>query len=32
MADIQTIELNEAFAAQGLSVMKGLGIYNLQPP
>jgi acetyl-CoA acyltransferase len=26
MADIQTIELNEAFAAQGLSVMKGLGV------
>ncbi|PRD35911.1 UNVERIFIED_CONTAM: fadA [Trichonephila clavipes] len=30
MADIQTIELNEAFAAQGLSVMKGLGIYDKQ--
>lgn len=30
MADIQTIELNEAFAAQGLSVMKGLGVYDKQ--
>ena len=30
MDDIQTIELNEAFAAQGLSVMKGLGIYDKQ--
>ncbi len=30
MADIQTIELNEAFAAQGLSVMKGLGILDKQ--
>ncbi|MDN5713955.1 MAG: acetyl-CoA C-acyltransferase FadA, partial [Acinetobacter sp.] len=30
MADIQTIELNEAFAAQGLSVMKGLGVYEKQ--
>ena len=30
MADIQTIELNEAFAAQGLSAMKGLGIYDQQ--
>ena len=30
MNDIQTIELNEAFAAQGLSVMKGLGIYDKQ--
>ncbi|WP_445116761.1 acetyl-CoA C-acyltransferase FadA [Acinetobacter sp. WZC-1] len=28
--DIQTIELNEAFAAQGLSVMKGLNIYDRQ--
>ncbi|MEY4517103.1 MAG: acetyl-CoA C-acyltransferase FadA, partial [Pseudomonadota bacterium] len=26
IADIQTIELNEAFAAQGMSVLKGLGI------
>ena len=30
IGDIQTIELNEAFAAQGLSVMKGLGIYDKQ--
>jgi acetyl-CoA acyltransferase len=30
MDDIQTIELNEAFAAQGLSVMKGLNIYDKQ--
>ncbi|KAF1020069.1 MAG: 3-ketoacyl-CoA thiolase [Acinetobacter bereziniae] len=30
MEDIQTIELNEAFAAQGLSVMKGLNIYDKQ--
>jgi acetyl-CoA acyltransferase len=30
MNDIQTIELNEAFAAQGLSVMKGLGILDKQ--
>ncbi|EPF70436.1 acetyl-CoA C-acyltransferase FadA [Acinetobacter rudis] len=30
MTDIQTIELNEAFAAQGLSVMKGLNIYDKQ--
>lgn len=28
--DIQTIELNEAFAAQGLSVLKGLGLYDKQ--
>lgn len=28
--DIQTIELNEAFAAQGLSVMKGLNILDKQ--
>ncbi|KAA8732133.1 acetyl-CoA C-acyltransferase FadA [Acinetobacter qingfengensis] len=30
IADIQTIELNEAFAAQGLSVLKGLGLYEKQ--
>lgn len=30
LADIQTIELNEAFAAQGLSVLKGLGLYDKQ--
>ena len=30
ISDIQTFELNEAFAAQGLSVMKGLGIYEKQ--
>ncbi len=30
MADIQTIELNEAFAAQGLSVMKALDILDKQ--
>ncbi|MFV5523206.1 acetyl-CoA C-acyltransferase FadA [Acinetobacter variabilis] len=30
IADIQTFELNEAFAAQGLSVLKGLGIYDKQ--
>ena len=28
ISDIQTFELNEAFAAQGLSVLKGLGIYD----
>ncbi|MFU8926862.1 acetyl-CoA C-acyltransferase FadA [Acinetobacter puyangensis] len=28
--DIQTIELNEAFAAQGLSVLKALGLYEKQ--
>ncbi|WP_179991952.1 MULTISPECIES: acetyl-CoA C-acyltransferase FadA [unclassified Acinetobacter] len=28
--DMQTVELNEAFAAQGLSVLKGLGIYDKQ--
>ncbi|XID74687.1 acetyl-CoA C-acyltransferase FadA [Alkanindiges sp. WGS2144] len=28
--DIQTVELNEAFAAQGLSVMKALGIMDKQ--
>ena len=28
--DIQTVELNEAFAAQGLSVLKGLELYNKQ--
>lgn len=28
--DIQTVELNEAFAAQGLSVLKGLGLYDKQ--
>ena len=28
--DMQTIELNEAFAAQGLSVLKGLGLYEKQ--
>lgn len=30
MTDIQTIELNEAFAAQGLAVMKGLKIEDKQ--
>ena len=30
IADIQTVELNEAFAAQGLSVLKGLGLYDKQ--
>jgi len=30
LADIQTIELNEAFAAQGLAVMKGLDILDKQ--
>lgn len=30
IADIQTIELNEAFAAQGLAVLKGLGLYDKQ--
>lgn len=30
MDDIQTIELNEAFAAQGLAVMKGLNIIDKQ--
>ncbi len=30
LADIQTIELNEAFAAQGLAVLKGLGLYDKQ--
>lgn len=30
MDDIQTIELNEAFAAQGLAVLKGLGLYDKQ--
>lgn len=30
LVDIQTIELNEAFAAQGLSVLKGLGLYDKQ--
>jgi len=28
--DIQTVELNEAFAAQGLSVLKGLDLYEKQ--
>ncbi|MGI1796580.1 acetyl-CoA C-acyltransferase FadA [Acinetobacter variabilis] len=28
--DMQTVELNEAFAAQGLSVLKGLGLYEKQ--
>ncbi|MBD8009810.1 MULTISPECIES: acetyl-CoA C-acyltransferase FadA [Acinetobacter] len=28
--DMQTVELNEAFAAQGLSVLKGLGLYDKQ--
>lgn len=28
--DIQTIELNEAFAAQGLAVLKGLDLYDKQ--
>ena len=28
--DMDIIELNEAFAAQGLSVMKGLGVYEKQ--
>lgn len=30
IGDMQTVELNEAFAAQGLSVLKGLGIYDKQ--
>ncbi|OOR91875.1 acetyl-CoA C-acyltransferase FadA [Moraxella caviae] len=30
LSDIQTIELNEAFAAQGLSVLKGLDLYDKQ--
>lgn len=30
IGDIQTVELNEAFAAQGLSVLKGLGLYDKQ--
>src|SRR5690606_26652406 len=30
ISDIQTFEFNEAFAAQGLSVLKGLGIYDKQ--
>ncbi|MCL1624138.1 acetyl-CoA C-acyltransferase FadA [Moraxella sp. Tifton1] len=30
LSDIQTIELNEAFAAQGLSVLKGLDLYDRQ--
>lgn len=30
ISDIQTVELNEAFAAQGLSVLKGLGLYERQ--
>lgn len=30
LEDIQTIELNEAFAAQGLAVMKGLNILDKQ--
>ncbi|MFA9486792.1 MULTISPECIES: acetyl-CoA C-acyltransferase FadA [unclassified Moraxella] len=30
ISDIQTIELNEAFAAQGLSVLKGLDLYDRQ--
>ena len=30
MADIQTVELNEAFAAQGLSVMKALDLLDKQ--
>lgn len=30
MDDIQTIELNEAFAAQALSVLKGLGLHDKQ--
>lgn len=28
--DIQTVELNEAFAAQGLAVLKGLGLHDKQ--
>lgn len=28
--DIQTVELNEAFAAQGLAVLKNLGLYDKQ--
>lgn len=28
LSDIQTIELNEAFAAQGLAVLKGLGLQD----
>lgn len=30
LSDIQTVELNEAFAAQGLAVLKGLGLYDKQ--
>jgi len=30
IADMQTVELNEAFDAQGLSVLKGLGLYDKQ--
>ena len=30
ISDMQTIELNEAFAAQGLSVMKHLDLYDKQ--
>lgn len=30
LSDIQTIELNEAFAAQGLSVLKGLDLLDKQ--
>ncbi len=30
ISDIQTVELNEAFAAQGLSVLKGLDLYDKQ--
>lgn len=30
VADMQTIELNEAFAAQGLAVLKNLGLYDKQ--
>ncbi len=30
ISDIQTVELNEAFAAQGLSVLKGLGLCDKQ--
>lgn len=30
LSDVQTVELNEAFAAQGLAVLKGLGLYDKQ--
>lgn len=30
LSDVQTVELNEAFAAQGLAVLKSLGLYDKQ--